>query len=380
MRLGFGVTLLAAAMRTGGLDGIASYTRELLRRLAMQPDIELQPYSFSDTLPPLTYVAPPTVQLARFVPGALLTALSGLPFPGDGAGLLRRSVDLVHATDHQIPYLGKTPVVATLMDAIPFSHPEWLRQNLRWAKTTLWRSAAQRAQHIITISDYSKQQIVQHFRIGEHKVSAIPLGVDERWFAAVEPQAMAAVMQRHGLPAQYFLCVGTLQPRKNLARVIAAHRALPDGVRSHVPLIIVGRAGWQCEQLVDELQRQAYGASVRWLQHLPDTDLLAVVKGASALVFASLGEGFGLPVLEAFAAGTPVIASNTTSVPEVAGDAALLVDPSDSSSIAAAMLRLVGDAALAGQLRERGVRRARAYTWDRTAAMTHAVYQQVLSA
>ena len=189
---------------------------------------------------------------------------------------------------------------------------------------------------------------------------------------------MNETLRRYGLPDKFFLFVGTLQPRKNIARVIEAYRSLPQGIRNEVPLVIVGRAGWQCDEIADALASGNYGTSVFWLRHLPDDDLLAVMKAATALVFPSLYEGFGLPVLEAFAAGTPVITSNGTSLPEVAGDAALLVDPVDIASIAEAMLRLLENPELVNILREKGYVRAREHSWDRTALMTLDVYRRVL--
>ena len=141
--------------------------------------------------------------------------------------------------------------------------------------------------------------------------------------------------------------------------------------------MVVGRAGWQCDEIVSRLGQGAYGAGVRWFKHLPDNELRAVLQDSIALVFPSLHEGFGLPVLEAFASRTPVIASNTTSLPEVAGDAALLIDPHDEEAIADAMRRVVEDDDLASWLKARGYERAALFTWDRTAEMTVQSYRRV---
>ncbi len=375
MRIGFGVTVLARCLQHGGIDGIGSYTRELMKRLATNGDIDLVPYSYGHALPPGYRQSKVTLQFPAYPAVAALPALSGLPFPGTRK--LQGMVDLVHATDHLIPNFGKLPVVATLMDAIPLSHPEWVRRRFRETKNLFWRRSACWATHIVTISEYSKREIVTHFGVADEKISVIPLGVDERWFRPVSADLKRQTMKKLDLPDKFFLFVGTLQPRKNVARVIEAYRSLPQYVQNQIPLVIVGQAGWECDDIVSVLIARTYGKSVRWLNYLPDDDLLAIMAQAVALVFPSLYEGFGLPVLEAFAAGTPVITSNGSSLPEVAGDAARLVDPTDPTSIAEAMLEVLENSVLSERLRTKGRTRALTYTWDRTTAMTLEVYQQV---
>ncbi len=378
MRVGFGVTVLARCLALGGIDGIGSYTRELMKRLEADSAVELFPisYGYSPSQFPIGSRAPTT--FGRYAPLAAASAVSGLPFPGTAQ--LKARVDLIHAPDHLIPNYGEIPVIASIMDAIPLSHPEWVSLKLRRMKNALWKRSAQWASHIITISEYSKQEIAQHFGIDAQKISAIPLGVDARWFRPLEDEIMRGVLKRYDLPQHYFLVVGTLQPRKNIARVIEAYRSLPKAVRNEVPLVVVGRAGWRCEEVVEMLTSSSSGNSLRWLKHLPDDDLLAVLKGATALIFPSLYEGFGLPVVEAFAAGTPVITSNTTSLPEVAGDAAMLINPLDVSEIAAAMQLILEQPELADSYKRKGQERALSYSWDRTASMTLDVYKKTREA
>jgi alpha-1,3-rhamnosyl/mannosyltransferase len=170
-----------------------------------------------------------------------------------------------------------------------------------------------------------------------------------------------------------------LQPRKNIEGAILAHRSMPLAERQRIPLVIVGRAGWKCEAVLKMIDEDTSSGAVRRLQHVPEADLLAVVKSASALVFASLAEGFGLPVLEAFAAQVPVVTSNTTSLPEVTGDAALTVDPLDIAALIAAMQRVIGDEALANDLKQRGLLRAQAFNWQACAASTVGVYREALA-
>lgn len=378
LRLGFGVTLLNRCLWQGGVDGIGSYTLELLNALSSRNQIDLTPFSFGTAMHPRIAHGDSAKILPRFDAAALYSLCTRQPFAGTSE--LSKTLDIVHATDHRIPKLGKLPVVATLMDAIPLAHPEWVSTSrLGRIKHALWRRSAHWADHVITISEYSKTEIAKYFGLAEDRISVTPLGVDARWFEPMDESVIAEVLARLSITTKrYFLFVGTLQPRKNVKRVIAAYQSLPQWLRGEVGLLIVGRSGWQCEDITSNLEAGAYGPNVSWLKHLPDKDLLAVMKGAAALVFPSLYEGFGLPVLEAFAAKVPVVTSNTTSLPEVSGDAALLVNPLDEADIAGAMQCVIEDEALANTLRQRGVNRALEFTWDRTADMTVDVYRHVL--
>jgi len=375
IKVGYGITVLSRCMAENSVDGIGSYTNELLNRFYERDDVELVPFGFNTQIPSELLSHNTPVQLGGFAKGALCSGITSLPFLG--GEVLSERVDLVHATDHLIPKLRKTPVIATLMDAIPLSHPEWVTYRYRALKNALWRKSSHWADHILTISEYSKSEIETHFGISERKITVIPLAVDQRWFSDISDQTSLEVSKRLKLPKSYYLFVGTLQPRKNVRRVIEAHQSLPSATREEFPLIIVGREGWDSD-VADGLKTGRYGDKISWLQYLDLSDLYTVVSLAKSLVFPSLHEGFGLPVLEAMAAGTPVITSNNTSLPEVAGEAALLVDPLDVTDIANAMLKVVSDVLLADTLKAKGVTRARQFTWERCAEETVGVYKNVL--
>ena len=387
MRVGFGVTALCKGLAGGSQDGISHYTQELITQFAKHKEVSLAPFSFDvgaqdvhaldrkvlgSAAPALA--ACPVLHLGKYPTGALYSAFTGSDFPGIG-GL--GQVDLIHATDHYIPRTKFAPMVATLMDAIPFSHPEWSSGRFRGAKNALWKKAISWADHIITISEYSKSELCKWTGVAADRISVIPLGVDTRWFRDVTLEESVMVRAKFALPAQYFISVGTLQPRKNISTVIAAHRSLPDAERTQTPLVIVGRAGWKCEQEIAHIEQDARAGKVLWLQHVSDAELLPIMKAAKALLFPSLAEGFGLPVLEAFAAQVPVITSTTTSLPEVAGDAALAVEPTDVSALREAMLRVLDDQVLSFTLREQGLARARLFTWESCAEATLATYARL---
>lgn len=375
VKIAFGCTIYARALQNRHLDGIGYYANELATRLATTED-ELHPLVFGPSRKATLY-GRPVLQWPAFGPCALASALTGCSFPGNKQ--LQRQVDLVHATDHLIPKFKGTPVLATLMDAIPLSHPEWANSRLRSIKNLLWKKTSTWADHIVTVSEYAKTEIINHFHVDEHRISVVPLGVDERFFQPIATEERQAILASHQLPPHYFLFIGTLQPRKNLNRVIQAHQSLPTGLRKAYPLVIIGRAGWGCEPLIAQLRDMPASEPVHWLGGVDDKTKRALLQQASALVFASLSEGFGLPVLEAYASGTPVIASNTTSVPEVAGQAALLVDPLRTEAIAHAMQQIIDDSALAAQLAHQGLTRSHQFTWDTCAEKTRAIYRQMLS-
>ena len=374
MRIGFGVTALCNGLSGGGLDGIGNYTREIMSRIASSPQVSLVPFSFRATIPSEMGQG---VQLGRYSVNTAWSVATGANFYGIG-DLVNR-VDLIHATDHYVPRCKPAPMVATLMDAIPLSHPQWLRSEFRDIKNFLWKRAANWADEVITISDYSKIELSKWTGIALNKITVIPLAVDERWFRSVSHDEFARVRQSYQLPETFFVSIGTLQPRKNVESTIWAHRALSPAERIRTPLIIIGRAGWKCDEVMQLIEEDSASGAVRWLKHVPDADLLPVLKLASALVFPSLGEGFGLPVLEAFAASVPVITSNTTSLPEVTGDAALSLNPLDVDAISRAMQQVLEDQNLVLMLKQRGLARAKEFTWQACADATLQVYRKMLA-
>jgi glycosyltransferase involved in cell wall biosynthesis len=206
-------------------------------------------------------------------------------------------------------------------------------------------------------------------------------GVRTEWFDAPPAEARDATLAQYGLNAGYFLFVGTLQPRKNVERLLQAYLALPPVLRSARQLLIVGAPGWRSEELVKRIKAaQQQGENVIWLDRLTDdAQLQHLYAGAGAFVFPSLHEGFGLPLVEAFASGVAVATSNATSLPEVAQGAALEFDPLSVPEMTAAMTTLVRDDAARNRCIAAGRRRALELTWDEAARRTVAVYRQVLS-
>lgn len=377
IKLGLGTTVLRNGLAQHSLDGIGVYTRSLLSTLRTHhPECAVQPFAFEGAniaADPLLWSG--VADAGRFKYQALWSLLSRQPFQHTQQWAQLEQLDLVHATDHLIPKLRHVPVVATVMDAIPLSNPEWVGYRFKAINNEAWRRSVHWADHVITISEYSKREIIKWFRYPEHKISVTPLAVDDRWYEPIAPEATKAAREHYGLPEGYFLVVGTLQPRKNVMTALEAHRLLPGNIRAAYPLVIAGRAGWQCEDLVTELQKP--DPCVKWLAYVPDADLGCLVANATALVSVSLSEGFGLPLLEAFAAGTPAIAANTTSLPEVAGDAAVLVDPLDVTSITSAMQTMAMDLDVRQEMCIRASQRSKDFSFKKTVDLTVDVYKSV---
>lgn len=379
MKIGLSCTVWANGERAGHLDGIGIYSSALwqsLNRLSQTDDIRLKPYAFGKNLPALPCGVPES--LARdYRIHAVLSGVLKLPLHNSAA--IARDVELFHATDHHIPLIRGVPVVATIMDVIPVIYPEWIKQDLKRLKSWLFTTSIERADHIITISEYSKQDMVRHLGIAPERISVTPLGVDPVYFERIEIAERDAVLARHGLKPGFFLVVGTLQPRKNLQRVLEAFQQLPPDVRKAHPLVIVGRDGWSNEELLPQLDALEQRGEGRWLSYLPQKDVFSLLQSAGALVFASLYEGFGLPAIEAFAAQCPLIASNNSSLPEVTGDAAWAVDPHSVESISKAMRDVLEQPEERERKVQRGLERARRFDWDTCAQNTLEVYRKVLA-
>jgi alpha-1,3-rhamnosyl/mannosyltransferase len=381
MEIGFSCSVWAGCEREGHLDGIGTYTKAMWSALQdikeqVSPPLNLKPYAFGRDFVPMPFGTPKTLA-DRFKYHVILSGVLRVPLANSAA--IGKDVEIFHATDHQIPQIQGTPVVATVMDLIPQLHPEWIKQDLRRVKSWLFTQSIRKADHIITISEYSKQDMVDYLGLDPDRISVTPLGVDPIYFERIETSQREAVLAKYDVKPGFFLVIGTLQPRKNLPRVLEAFQALPDEFRKTHPLIVVGRDGWNNEDLIPQLKALEQAGEGKWLSYLPQTEVFALLQSAGALVFASLYEGFGLPVIEAFAAQCPVIASNTTSLPEVTADAAWSVDPLDARSICNAMQDVVNQPELRAEKIEKGLVRARHYSWQACARKTLAVYQKVLA-
>jgi glycosyltransferase involved in cell wall biosynthesis len=287
-----------------------------------------------------------------------------------------RAPDVLFVPAHVVPLVHSRAVV-TIHDlgyrAFPGAHPPLARRYLDWS--TRWSAAA--ARRVIVPSEATARDLADTYGTAQNKIVVIPHGFHPR-FRPLDPAEVEDGLARLGITRPYLLFVGTLQPRKNLSRVLRAFERLA-GHGWPGRLVLVGQRGWLSDPIFAAIARPGSPAHgrVHLTGYLDDADVPIVYNGAAGLVFPSLYEGFGLPALEGMACGTPVLTSNTSSLPEVVGDAALLVDPLDTDAIAAGMGRIAGDVALGEDLRRRGLARAGQFTWRRAAERTLAVLEDV---
>jgi glycosyltransferase involved in cell wall biosynthesis len=267
--------------------------------------------------------------------------------------------DVLFVPAHVLPLVHPRASLVTVHDLGYLHFPEAHRLGQRWYLDLSTRWNARFATHVLADSEATKADLVAHYATPPEKITVAFPGRDEILAPVDDPAAIEAVKARHGIVGSYFLYLGTLQPRKNLARLIAAFAALPP----ETVLVLAGRRGWLYEGFFAQVRCLGLEGRVLFPGYVREEDKAALLSGALAFVFPSLYEGFGLPVLEAQACGCPVITSTTSSLPEVAGDAALLVDPSEPAAIAAAMARVAADPALRATLVERGFANVRRFSW-----------------
>jgi len=364
------VAMGVSALRQGvNADGIGQYTRSLYD--ALQQHQACQP--------------------ARLLYRGEQSEFCDSHFPRSFSGIVARGccglttalpeatvAQLYHATDHRIPRLADTPVVATLHDAIPFSHPHWANQRGRKLKNWLMRRSARWADQIICISQAAVADVCHYWQVPESRVTVIHHGVDHQRFTSCRQDHLDLVRKRYGLPEQYVLFLGTRQPRKNLQRLLAAHQKLTPVMQRDFPLVVAGGGGWCESGLTAALEEAAAEGTVIMPGYIDDADVPALYQLATVFAFPSLHEGFGLPVLEAFASGVAVLCSNAGALPEVAGEAALMVEPESVDEIHQGLFELLNDDSVRHEFAARGERRVSTFTWENTAARTVEVYRKLI--
>lgn len=294
--------------------------------------------------------------------------------------LRQHPVDVLHV-QYTAPPFCPIPVVATIHD-LAFEHlPEtFTRRGSLQLKLTV-RRTAQKAARIATVSEYSRQDLLRTYKLPPEKVAVTYNGVEPHFTPQAQFNEVAEIKQQFGIARDYLLAVGSLQPRKNLVRLIRAYAKLRAESESFSPqLVIVGRKLWLAEEIFAEVRRQRWAEDVILTGYVSDNDLPKLYRQATAFVYPSLFEGFGLPPVEAMACGTPVITSDVSSLPEVTGRAALLIDPKNQTSIESALLQIMRDQELRAEMRERGIEQAKKFTWQAAAEKTLQLYQESFEA
>lgn len=372
MRVALDVTVIA---RPGG---IAAYARNLilaLGRISLPHDLVLWAGT-SAAAATVEQWAPPRSRVVCASGLARLLDSAGRVSPISIASIrqLVGPVDVFHGLNHFLPSKrGQASRVVTVHDLSAFLHPEWHPRSRAWAHRLALGPTARAAHHVITATCAIREEVVRVLSVAPERVSAVPHGVSPH-FRPRTREEIEPVLARHQLaPGRYLAYLGAVEPRKNLGRLLDAMALLRQERADVPPLVLAGPVGWRNEALAMRLA----SAGVRHLGLLPEADTAVFLAGAACFVYPSLYEGFGLPVLEALACGVPVVTSTDTAIREVAGDAAVFVDPHDSRAIADGVGRVLADPALRQALTRCGPARAAAFTWERTARETAAVWGRV---
>jgi glycosyltransferase involved in cell wall biosynthesis len=368
---------LSAAVQ--GHAGLGRYAEELARGLLVDcPSDEELGIFYND--PQRRRPAPPLDALPAIgrpwssKPWRLAVLLAQLTHVPQDAMLGRPDIFL--ATQHLLPRVASGVTVFTLHDLI-FRHlPEAHLPLNRWFLNLAVPRFLAAADAVIAISECTRRDAMRFYGVPDQKIHVIYEAADPRFRPITDAAYLAGVRQRYGLPQRFVLYVGTIEPRKNLPVLFEAFKAalpvLPD-----VKLVICGKKGWLYDETFASLQALGIEREVRFTGFVPDADLPGLYALAEALALPSRYEGFGLPVLEAMGCGTPVICSNTSSLPEIAGDAALLVAPDEVAGWTAALSKLLGDPELQVEMRKRGLRQSARFTWAKAAQETRALYLEV---
>lgn len=316
-------------------------------------------------------------QLARFMPYARLAkyyAWNNLNWPP--IEWFTGPAHIAHNFSHQVPATSGAIKVVTVHDLSMFRHPETHTPRAVEVQQTLLRNTAKRADHIVAVSESCKSELTDVLHVPEVRIHVIHNGVNTAEFdIPFDPRRLNELRQTHAIHGDYIIHLGTIEPRKNIARLCEAYAQLRAGKSNFPQLVIVGAVGWGAGPILEAIV--SLGDSVVRPGYLSRADAILLLRGARACVYPSLYEGFGLPVLEAMAARTPVITSNNSALPEVAGDAALYIDPNNSESIAYAISQVLDDPAAAASRVTIGRARAESFSWETSAAKLADLYRDL---
>lgn len=349
--------------------GIHRYIYQVLRHLPIQDEVSYRVY---------TRLAAPALDHLRLVGTRWPTEQRVVRIVWEQLiwpWLARRhELDLLHAMAFVTPLATAVPTITTVYDLSFIHYPDRFPAPQRHYLAGQTRRSCRDARRVITISESSRQDVHHQFNVPLSHIDVVTPGVDEK-YRPLPPATVAAFRRRRNLPERFILHVGTLQPRKNLSALIEAAAAIDE---PGAPLILVGGKGWFFETIFARVEALGMSDRVHFVGYAPDAELPLWYNAASVLAFPSLYEGFGLPVVEAMACGTPVVAADVSSIPEAAGEAGLLVDPRDVTALRDRITAVLRDADLAATMRAKGLQHARQFSWARAGRQTAAVYRRAL--
>ncbi len=367
--------LSAAAHERAGLGRYAASLAQALLSLGMPLTAFVNDRRESRLRPPLCDVPAFTASLPR-KQWRLRAAASY--FGGPSLDRIFPGVSLFHATEHLLPWLTCARSVFTLHDAAYLRYPRYhLPQNRLYLSLMMPRFLG-RADAVICVSEHTRQDALRYYpRLDPAKLHVIGEGVEPRFRPVSDPAQLAPIRSKYALPERFILYVGTIEPRKNLPVLLEAYAALRRRL-PEVGLVIAGGKGWLYESFFEALKRLELEPHVRLTGYVPEADLPGLLACATVFAYPSEFEGFGLPPLEAMACGVPVACSNASSLPEVVGEAGLLLPPGDPRAWETALHDLLNSPGQRSELRERGLARARQFTWRKAAEQTLEIYRSLM--
>jgi glycosyltransferase involved in cell wall biosynthesis len=343
-------------------DGVGNYIYHLWRELlALDAPHQLKAYGLSTPIDRSWFEH----EFADAVGNA--TLIEGVPTPDE--------IDLLHCTAFACPAGWSGPTVFTCHDLTFLTHPELHTVANRLGCLTGTLRALLLEATFLCVSRATAAVLGQELEVPDGRIRVVHSGVDRRFAHEGRESSVSRVRDRFGLEEGYVLSVGTLEPRKNLSRLLEAYAGLNDDVRRRHPLVLVGGQGWRHAQFEEQLARPGAPENIRLLGFVDDEDLVHLYRCAGVFAYPSIAEGFGFPVLEAMACGAPVVTSDTSSLPEVAGDAARLVNPFDVAELREAIRELLETPGAAADLRRRSIERAAQFSWRTTARGTVELYE-----
>jgi len=292
------------------------------------------------------------------------------------AELARFNLDLLHSPDFIPPLRGARYHMITVHDLTFLHYPQYLTANSRRYYNGQIQAAVRQADHILADSEATKTDLTHMLGVPSGKITVHMLGVDEK-FQPLPEKTLTDYQQQFGLPNEFILFVGTLEPRKNILGLLEAYAQLMRKMRDVPPLLLVGRRGWLFDETMTRIDTLKLRGQVIWREDISDEMLPAVYNLAAVLVMPSFYEGFGFPALEAMACGTVPIVSNRSSLPEVVGEVGLQIDPDDVDALASAIERALTDVTWRTTMQEAGLERAKTFTWDKTASIVLSAYEAI---
>jgi glycosyltransferase involved in cell wall biosynthesis len=352
--------------------GPETYERELLTAIAAAPGgHEYHVYYFNEAAKTAVAHLGDRMHLHSLWPASRMVSLTvTLPWL-----LARHNIQAYHATFVPAPFC-RTKTVFTMHDVSPFTHPQFYPETVRRRLTALVRRGLKTAKVVICISEHCRATTAELFGLPPERMCVVPHGISPAFHPLDKTEAQAWIKNRFGISTPYLLYVGKLEARKNICRLLRAFHQFRQECRSDLKLVLAGRRFWDLENLDQTIAELGIRAEVVELGYVGDHDLVPLYRGAEIFLFPSLYEGFGFPILEAMKCGTPVITSNVSCLPEIAGGAAVLVDPASVQQLADAIGRLFADPGARSAMVHQGVVQAAKFTWEATARQTVAAYER----